>query len=135
MEFNMNQARYAGFWIRLLANLLDFVIICMPSFVIGVVLAAVTGLDSIIYLVYVWMVVLIVYLEGTYGGTPGKFVMKLRIVTEEGKFMGIVGSIIRNLSKILSSLAFCIGYIMISWDQKKQGLHDKIAKTYVIHKP
>jgi uncharacterized RDD family membrane protein YckC len=135
MEFNMNQARYAGFWIRLLAHFLDGLILGIPFIIIAGILTLVTGLESIGYLIYVILVGLIVYLQGVYGGTPGKFVMKIRIVTPEGKFIGISGAVIRNLAKIISGMAFGIGHLMIAWDQKKQSLHDKISKTYVVHKP
>ena len=32
----------------------------------------------------------------------------------------------------LADLVLLLGYLMIAFDQKKQGLHDKIAGTYVV---
>ncbi|HCB22768.1 TPA: RDD family protein, partial [Candidatus Daviesbacteria bacterium] len=36
------------------------------------------------------------------------------------------------LGKLASGLILGIGYLMVAWDSKKQGLHDKIASTYVV---
>jgi uncharacterized RDD family membrane protein YckC len=41
----------------------------------------------------------------------------------------------RALGKYLSSLILYIGFLMIAFTKKKQGLHDKIAGTLVIRKP
>ncbi len=38
------------------------------------------------------------------------------------------------LSKFLSSLIFYIGFMMAGWDERKQGLHDKLASTFVFYK-
>ncbi len=36
------------------------------------------------------------------------------------------------LGKFVSSILLGIGYLMVAFDSQKQGLHDKIADTYVI---
>ena len=36
------------------------------------------------------------------------------------------------LGKFVSSILLGIGYLMVAFDNQKQGLHDKIADTYVI---
>ena len=36
------------------------------------------------------------------------------------------------IGKFISSILLCIGYLMVAFDGQKQGLHDKIAGTYVI---
>ena len=38
----------------------------------------------------------------------------------------------RNLAKILSGLILCIGFLMVAFTGKKQGLHDMIAGTLVV---
>ena len=72
-------------------------------------------------------------MEGIHGGTPGKLILGLRIVNEKGKFIGIPNAILRYVSQMLSAIIFGIGYLMIAWDKKKQGLHDKIANMYVVY--
>ncbi len=58
--------------------------------------------------------------------------MKCRVADAKGNNIPISDSIIRYFSKWLSTLALGIGYLMIIWDNKKQGLHDKIAETFVV---
>lgn len=37
------------------------------------------------------------------------------------------------IGKFLSAIILGIGYLMVIWNPKKQALHDKIAKTYVVY--
>jgi uncharacterized RDD family membrane protein YckC len=37
------------------------------------------------------------------------------------------------LGKFVSGITLGIGYLMVAFDAHKQGLHDKIADTCVIH--
>ena len=86
---------------------------------------------------HLWLgVVLLYYIisEGTMQATLGKHVMKLKICKADGLDINIGTAIIRNLGKIVSALILLIGFIMIFWDKKRQGLHDKIANTIVITK-
>ena len=80
------------------------------------------------------IVVLTIYLDGNVGGTPGKLILGLRIVNEQGTTIGIPRAILRYIGKIVSGMILLIGYIMIGFTQKKQGLHDMIASTYVVYK-
>ncbi len=123
---------YGGFWIRVAASLLDGVILGLPTTIIGYGLLFATGSFALYNLVLLAYVVLIVYLDGTKGGTPGKLILKLRIVNEQGQFIGIPMAILRYIGKIVATLLLGIGLLMIAFTEKKQGLHDKIAKTYVI---
>ena len=72
------------------------------------------------------------YLDGIKGGTPGKLILGMRIVNEEGNYIGIPMAILRYIGKLLSGVILGMGYLMIAFTDKKQGLHDKIAKTFVV---
>ena len=67
-----------------------------------------------------------------YQATLGKIIMGIRVTNINGAQIDFSKALLRNLSKILSALILCIGYIMILFDDKKQGLHDKIADTVVV---
>ena len=126
--------RYAGFWIRFLAMLLDFVIIGIPAFLLQMLIVFATGVNSIVYLVEIGVIVLTIYWNSAKGGTPGKWIVKIRIVDAHGKFISIPTSILRYIGYILSGLILGIGFLMIAFTEKKQGLHDKIAKTFVVYR-
>jgi uncharacterized RDD family membrane protein YckC len=65
-------------------------------------------------------------------GSIGKRLFKLAVVDEDGRRLGILKALVRNFTKLASSLVFGIGYLAILWDDHKQAWHDKAAKTYVI---
>jgi len=130
---DVNNPHYGGFWIRFLATILDFLILGIPAFLVQMGLVFATGISSLVYIVELGVIVLTVYLDGIKGGTPGKLILGLRIVNDKGNYIGIPMAILRYIGKILSAVILGIGYIMIAFTEKKQGLHDKIAKTYVIY--
>ncbi|MGH8272756.1 MAG: RDD family protein [Gammaproteobacteria bacterium] len=66
--------------------------------------------------------------------TPGKMALGLVVTDEYGKRIGFGRATGRYFAKILSSLIFCIGYMMAGWTERKQALHDMLAGTCVVHK-
>ena len=130
---DVNNPHYGGFWIRFLATILDFLILGIPAFLVQMGMVFATGISSLVYIVELGVIVLTVYLDGIKGGTPGKLILGLRIVNDKGNYIGIPMAILRYIGKIVSGIILGIGYIMIAFTEKKQGLHDKIAKTYVVY--
>ena len=63
----------------------------------------------------------------------GKRVMGLTVVGEAGEQLSFTQASIRYFSKILSVLILFLGYFMMLFSDKKQTLHDKIAKTLVLN--
>ena len=123
---------YAGFWIRFSAMAWDLLILGIPSFIVQFLLVFVTKIQSMIYLVALATVAITIYMDGIKGGTPGKLILGLRIQNDRNQFIGIPHAFLRYIGKMLSGVILGIGYLMIAWSPKKQGLHDKIAKTFVV---
>ncbi|MES2519594.1 MAG: RDD family protein [Bacteroidota bacterium] len=67
--------------------------------------------------------------------TIGKSVMGLIVADENGNRLDTQKALARNISRILSGLICGIGYFMAFFTEKKQALHDIIAKTNVYTKP
>ncbi len=67
-----------------------------------------------------------------YQATLGKIAMGIKVVNKNNQPLDFSKALLRNLSKLLSYAILCIGYIMIIFDDRKQGLHDKIADTFVV---
>lgn len=128
----MTTAQYQGFWIRFLAYLVDGVLIFLPAFVINVVLIMFTSLDALTYFIGLAVFCITVYMDGIYGGTPGKLILEMRIVNENGEYLGISGAFLRYLCKLLMGLTIGVGFFIIGFTEKKQGLHDMLAKTFVV---
>jgi uncharacterized RDD family membrane protein YckC len=62
----------------------------------------------------------------------GKMAMGLRVVTSDGQRLSFMNATGRYFAKFISTLIFCIGFIMIAFTDRKRGLHDIIAGTLVI---
>jgi uncharacterized RDD family membrane protein YckC len=74
------------------------------------------------------------FFVGKYGATPGKMATKLSIVNADGSPVSYGKACGRYFAQIVSSLACCIGYLMVAWDPEKRALHDRICGTRVIRK-
>jgi uncharacterized RDD family membrane protein YckC len=70
--------------------------------------------------------------SSSWQGTIGKRVLRLKVVDEAGNRIGFGRATGRFFAKILSSMFFCIGFIMIGFTDKKRGLHDMLASTLVM---
>ena len=74
-----------------------------------------------------------VFFTGYCGQTPGKMAIRVKVIRTDGSEIGYGRAFLREVpGKFLSGLILGIGYLMIAFDAQKQGLHDKIADTYVI---
>ena len=50
----------------------------------------------------------------------------------DGSRISLTRAIGRYFAKFLSALILCIGFLMVAWTQRKQGLHDILAETLVV---
>jgi uncharacterized RDD family membrane protein YckC len=131
---------YGGFWIRVLAYLIDGILL---TIVYGIV-ARLLGIDifesdwrhydplgNLLSLVIGWLYFALLE-SSERGATVGKMVMGLRVVTSDGQRLSFMNATGRYFAKILSAIILCIGFIMVAFTDKKRGLHDIIAGTLVI---
>ena len=81
------------------------------------------------------LILLVVYTVGFWawrGQTPGKIALMVRVVGVDGRPIGVGRAIVRHIGYLASTLVFLGGYLMIGLTRRKQGLHDKIARTCVV---
>ena len=131
---------YAGFWIRVAAYLIDLFILIAVAFVIslatGVSLVDVEGQAEYTIADFLNLVVGIVYFvafeSSAMQGTPGKRALGLIVTDTNGNRISWLRALGRYFAKILSGLILLIGYIMVAFTERKQGLHDMIAGTLVL---
>jgi len=142
--------RYAGFWKRLFAFIIDMafcVLVSLLSFVIGLVLNNAVpqhpeGLDYVIGAILIFLVLALALtivgtfllyfpiLEGRYGRTLGKKLLGLRVVRENGTSIGFKEAFLRRLPFYFEFIA--IDALFIPFTAKKQRGFDLIAQTLVI---
>ena len=135
-ERKTNKTIYAvGFGTRLIATLIDGVILFVITLLFGMMVAnpgqsALDVGESFAYIIVIPYTIGMWFLAG--GATIGKKIMRIKIVTVDGRPIGIGRAMLRYIGYFISGLLFGLGYLWIIWDEKQQGLHDKIAGTIVI---
>lgn len=74
------------------------------------------------------------YLVAKRGQTPGKMILKIKIVRKEnGEPPGFMGAFLKEvIGRMANGLVFNLGYLWMLWDANKQTWADKIAGTIVI---
>lgn len=132
----------AGFWIRVAACMIDSLILGAVQFVIGLALGLAGGAaadESYAMLAITWLcsvavsITYYVYFTGYNGQTPGKMALRIQVIRSDGTPMSYGRAFLREIiGKFVSSILLGIGYLMVAFDRQKQGLHDRIAGTYVI---
>jgi uncharacterized RDD family membrane protein YckC len=123
--------KYAGFWTRFVAFIIDGLILG----VIGGVLLVAVGDAAVRSLVD--FLIGVVYFVGFWtleGATPGKMAVGHRILTKDGGDLGLGRALLRYLGLYVSALVLLIGFIMIAFNKEKRGLHDYIAGTIVVQR-
>ncbi len=151
--------QYCGFWIRFCARLLDGLFlfaVTLPLSVINQVIifrfypltgprASIERFENMAQLgtfltiqAAFFLVSLIlafayeVFFVGRFSGTPGKLLLRLRIVRSDFSPLTYSRAALRFFGKMLSDLTMYIGYIMVGFDPQRRALHDHIADTRVI---
>jgi|SRR3989344_2426043 len=125
---------HAGFAVRAVALIIDAVILGLVNTLMsyaaqGPLAFIVMPASLILGLLY------FAYFESSeYQGTPGKMIMSLKVTDLNGNRISFGKAVGRYFGKTLSAIILCIGFLMVIWDEKKQGLHDKILGTFVVKK-
>lgn len=132
-----------GFGKRLIAYILDAIVIGIPMMIIQSMFFGptydiqtqqltpafyqTTGINIIVGILYtigMW-----VYADGA---TLGKKAMKIKVVKKDGSAIDLMGGLLRYVGYWVSTIPCLIGFFWIIFDKQNRGLHDIIAGTRVI---
>ena len=149
--------RYGGFWIRFLAFIIDAVIVR----VVLIPFHAIFGLGGLAlggfgagawggfhhglglpFLIFGGGVLALLTIcanwlyetlmeSSSYQATLGKMIFGMKVTDLYGNRIDFLRATGRHFAKIISGLILCIGFFMIGFTERKQGLHDMIAGTLV----
>ncbi|MDY0213014.1 MAG: RDD family protein [Desulfuromonadaceae bacterium] len=133
----------AGFWIRVVAALLDSMISALLQFSMVFALGAITELSGTSNLPSVQILTMLfgtlagvfyyVFFTGYSGQTPGKMLLRLKVVRLDGTKVSYGQALLREtIGKFISGIILGIGYLMVALRADKRALHDLIADTRVI---
>ncbi|MEW6336463.1 MAG: RDD family protein [Acidobacteriota bacterium] len=80
------------------------------------------------------MLLYFVVFEAFVGGTPGKLVLRLRVVGADGSPVGLRRAIVRNLLRVVDSLPALgiLGAVLIASSNERTRIGDRVAGTRVI---
>ncbi|TPG46842.1 RDD family protein [Rhodanobacter glycinis] len=153
---------HAGFWKRVAAYILDAIILYIPQLIIqkvfGVDVAqaalqqaaidAAGNMQLVIaaqerFYAAMWPAILLSFVIGwlyfavcessAWQGTLGKLALGIRVTDMQGKRISFPRALGRYAAKLLSFIILGVGFLMVAWTQRKQGLHDIIAGTLVLN--
>ncbi|MDD2440457.1 MAG: RDD family protein [Methanosarcinaceae archaeon] len=137
-EFRSKPLNYAGFWIRLGARLIDGIITYVLFMALTELFPRLAQQGSSIEITYGPLVVGILYYtvleSSSMQASVGKQVFKLKVIDEAGKQLSMPKALLRTITKEIG-LMFLIGGLMVGFTDKKRGLHDVVAKTFVVKNP
>jgi uncharacterized RDD family membrane protein YckC len=138
---------FAGFGARLVAYIVDAIIVGIVIGVIAIILGAVivggatsnnagvAGVGSGLLILVVLVVSLgyFPYFWSRSGATPGMRMLGLKVVRDkDGGPISTGQAVLRLIGYWVSSLVFYLGYIWIFIDKRRRGWHDLIAGTVVV---
>ncbi|MGE4419077.1 MAG: RDD family protein [Sulfurimonas sp.] len=159
----MSEVRYAGFWVRFFASLMDTLFLALPVGILIYFLSDGNWFDfsqfqqnisyamsgnaqkalanqppkslkwELLFEVSVLLVTLLFW-KKFQGATPGKKFFHVKIV--DAKTLENIDNkqaITRSLGYIASTLILLIGFLMVAFRDDKRGLHDLLAGTAVIY--
>lgn len=138
-----NGIQYVGFWWRVLASMIDSVLVLM---IIMPLLVAIYGTEYFslesagsssglwdFLLSWIFPAIAVIVFWIYRSATPGKMAVNAKIVDAKTGGKPSAGQLIgRYLAYYISILPLMLGFIWIAIDPRKQGWHDKLAGTVVV---
>jgi len=138
--------KYASFWSRFLASLLDDIIVYILAYMAGAVAGFIFGaigvattergffaLGFMVGGVVAWLYYALLE-SSPKQATLGKQALGIVVTDLRGDRISFGKATGRHFAQILSALLLFIGYLMVAFTEKKQALHDIIAGTLVVNR-
>lgn len=136
-----SNARFAGFWMRFWAYLLDLLVIgSIDRILINPIFCAI-GLDlhSADFFAPITIATALTFygyfvlMTKFYGQTLGKMIFGLRVISLHGEKLTWSTVLFREwVGRFISAFIFIL-YVLVAFLPKKQGIHDLFADTSVVH--
>lgn len=147
---------YAGFWLRLVAYIIDYIILNIAFSFVSLPMMVHTGLGQwighppqtpeemamffgafakigVLAFFVTWLYFALLE-SSSWQATIGKKTLGLEVTDLAGRRISFARATGRYFGKIISALIFMIGFIMAGFTEKKQALHDIIAGCLVLRK-
>ncbi len=157
----VQRVEYGGFWLRLLAYIIDNVVIGLGIVLVLVPLIFLTGLGALLSQIHpeeelgdagLFLIIGLIFLAATVGlvvtwlyhalmessewqATVGKKAVGLVVTDMTGQRVSFARATGRHFGKVITNMVpMLIGYIMAGFTERKQALHDMIAGCVVLRR-
>lgn len=137
-NFIFEEFAYASPSKRLAAAFLDFLILVFLNLFIIFLLIFAAGASGLPddYRDLAGFLTVLLYFSGfessAFRATPGKLFFGIKVANLKGGRISFLRAVGRYFGKILSAFTLGIGYLMIFFTSKNQGMYDLISKCIVI---
>lgn len=135
------QLEYVGFWKRVVASLVDTVLmlIVITPALLSSYGPQYFGSEKFIQgpadfvLSYLVPALVVIAFWTVKQATPGKMLYKAKIVdAQTGGLPSTLQYVIRYMGYFVCAVPLGLGLLWVAWDSRKQGWHDKLAGTVVV---
>jgi len=141
-------AGYGGFWIRVVAAIIDGILLQVVVFPVKMIFGTMGlasgmmgvphfglgllggGITLVLLVCGSWLYEALME-SSSYQATLGKMIFGMKVTDLNGNRISFERATGRHFAKWLSTMILCIGYIMVGFTERKQGLHDLLAGTLV----
>ena len=140
---------YAGFWIRFAAYMIDYVLLVSLNYIVLTHLfknpmivslsesmpieKAILTANMLEFLYFAFFfIIYFSFMHARWQATLGKMVVKIKVMNADGSSNGFIKMFMREIVKSIGSIPLFMGYIIIFFNDEKQGWHDKLLKTHVV---
>ncbi len=141
LTLDEHEVTYAGFWIRVIAAIIDSIWLIALTFPLLWMVYGPSYFSSTAFIMgyadffisYILPIIVVLMFWIYKSATPGKMILGIKIADAET--LGKVPKgrlLVRYLGYYPSMLILFLGIFWVAWDKRKQGWHDKLAKTVVV---
>jgi uncharacterized RDD family membrane protein YckC len=120
------QDELAGLWIRFFAAIVDALILMIPCYVANRVIPLGGG----IILVFLYGPI---FESSRAQATIGKYFFGIQVTDEGGQRISLRSALVRYFVKVFSSVFLFLGHFLALLTDRKQALHDLLARTVVVY--
>lgn len=140
---DVRRVQYGGFWVRLMAMLIDKAMIGFFSAIfvcgIGLPVMAIFQVEPEVFTAGTWVFVSWIYMavmeSSSWQATIGKNLFNLQVVDVRGYPVSFLRASNRYFGRFISWSLFGVGFFMCTWTDRRQTLHDLMADCLVIYDP
>jgi uncharacterized RDD family membrane protein YckC len=104
----------------------------LSAYPLGILLFLVGAVAVVLFGVVLNFVYYAWFESSKTGATPGKKLMRIRVVNTNGERITFLRALLRRVGKTVSGLVLYLGFLMILFTERRQALHDVIAGTLVV---